>query len=809
MSKISVVRIEDEMQSSYIDYAMSVIIGRAIPDARDGLKPVQRRILYGMYKLNNLHNLPTKKSARVVGEILGKYHPHGDAAVYASLVRMAQDFSINHPLVEGQGNMGSIDDDPPAAMRYTEVRLTKFAEELLDDIEKNVVEFVPNFDNTETEPRLLPAKAPNLLINGASGIAVGVATSIPPHNLSEVCDAVIYKIENQDATADDILKIIKGPDFPTGGIAVMSQSAILGYKFGNGRITVKAKADINEKENTIIVSEIPYNTSKAEIISEIADLAKGKIITGIANIRDESDKSGIRVAIDLRKDANPKSVLNALYAHTKMKVTLPIINLAVVDNVLKNFNILSMLSTFIDYRRSIIKKRTEFDLAQAKERDHIIKGLLTALRNIEEVIKIIKESRDAQSARSSLIARYGITEKQANAILDIKLSRLTTMEAESLEKEQADLAERMSYYNSLLQDPAKIDEVIKKETAEIKAKYGRPRRTEIELSDSTEELTDEDFIPDVETAVIFTREGYIKRTDPKNFREQSRGGKGVIATDLKEEDLANQILVCSTKETLLCISNAGNAYWLKVYRIPEANRYSKGSAIVNLLNLKEGETIVKLSAVKDFHNSKLLFLTKKGLVKVTNGDLFSKPRSVGVRAIKLGGGDALVDMLIYPKEGKYSVLIATENGKAIRFDENSIRPTGRASMGVRGIRLANDVAKSAIVTQESGYLLTITENGYGKLTEISRYRLQGRGGHGVINIKVNEKTGKVVKAIKASAEEGIIMINSEGMAINFPASSIRITGRAASGVRLMRLDGGAKVVDAFVVPAESAKPQQA
>ncbi|MEM0124293.1 MAG: DNA gyrase subunit A [Candidatus Micrarchaeaceae archaeon] len=805
MPTISTVHIEDEMQSSYIDYAMSVIIGRAIPDARDGLKPVQRRILYGMYKINNFHNLPTKKSARIVGEILGKYHPHGDAAVYASLVRMAQDFSINHPFVEGQGNMGSIDDDPPAAMRYTEVRLTKFAEESLEDIEKGVVEFVPNFDNTEKEPKLLPAKAPNLLINGASGIAVGVATSIPPHNLSEVCDAVIYKIDNPGATAEDILKIIKGPDFPTGGIAIMSQSAILGYKFGNGRITVKAKASIDEKKNTIIISEIPYNVSKAEIISEVAELAKDKIISGIANVRDESDKSGIRITIDLRKDANPKSILNALYAHTKMKVTMPIINLAVIDNVLKNFNILSLLSTFIDYRRTIIKKRAEFDLGNAKERKHIIEGLLIAIQNIEEVIKLIKESRELASARSALMAKYGITEKQANAILDVKLSKLTAMESESLEKEQAELAEKIVYYNSLLQDPAKIDEVIKSETAEIKAKYGRPRRTEIEISDETEELTDEDLIPEAETAVIFTREGYIKRTDLRNFREQSRGGKGVIATDLKEEDFASQILVCSTKETLLCISNKGNAYWLKVYRIPEANRYSRGSAIVNLLNLRNDEKIVKLSAAKDFSDSKLLFLTRRGIVKVTYGSLFSKPRSTGVKAIKLNSNDALVDMLIYPNDGKYAVLITTEGGKSIKFNESSIRPTGRGAMGVRGIKLTNDVAKSAIVTRDGGYLLTITENGYGKLTEISRYRLQGRGGRGVISMKINDKTGKVVKAMQASAEEGIILINSEGTAINFPVSSIRITGRAASGVRLMKLDKGAKVVDAFVVPAESSK----
>ena len=797
MEKIIPTQLEDELQSSYIDYAMSVIIGRAIPDARDGLKPAQRRILYAMYNINNLHNQPTKKSARVVGEVIGKYHPHGDIAVYDALVRLAQDFAMNHVLVEGQGNFGSIDGDPPAAMRYTEVRLTSFAEEMLADLDKDTVEFVPNFDNTEKEPVTLPSKIPNLLVNGASGIAVGVATSIPPHNLIEVCDAIIYTIGHEDVTVDDLLKIIKGPDFPTGGIALMSNNAYNGYRYGRGQVTVRAKATIDEKKNEIIISEIPYNVNKSELIKNIVELVKEKKITGISNLRDESGKEGVHIVIELKNGESGDSVLNALYKHTQLEVTFPIINLAVIGKSLKNFNILQLVQTFINYRREIIKRRTTFELNKASERVHILDGLIIAISNINEVVKLIRESASVSDARAKLIASFSLSERQANAILEMKLSRLTHLEYDSISSERSSLLEKIKYYNEVLSNPKEVDKIIIDETAEIKQKYGRSRRTEIvEVEEEEIELKEEDLISNERTTVIYTNTGYIKRMSLDYYKEQARGGKGIIAINLKEGDYVKQIMTCNTKDYLLCISDKGRAYWLKAYRIPEGNRYSEGKSIVNLLNLKE-EKIIVLFPLRDLENSNIVLLTKKGLVKKMSARLFSRPRSTGIAAITLRENDSIVDAISYINE-KY-LFIMSKLGKAIKFEEKELRQVGRGAMGVRGIKLASgDEAKNVIAAGDIGYILTVTENGYGKLTEVSKYRVQRRGGMGVLNIKVTEKTGNVAKSIFLSGEANVVLINSKGIAISFDAASIRITGRNASGVRLMKLDEGAKVIDAQI-----------
>ena len=797
MEKIIQTQLEDELQSSYIDYAMSVIIGRAIPDARDGLKPAQRRILYAMYNINNLHNQPTKKSARVVGEVIGKYHPHGDIAVYDTLVRLAQDFAMNHVLVEGQGNFGSIDGDPPAAMRYTEVRLTSFAEEMLADLDKDTVEFVPNFDNTEKEPLTLPSKIPNLLVNGASGIAVGVATSIPPHNLVEVCDAIIYTIEHEDVTVDDLLKIIKGPDFPTGGIALMSNSAYNGYRYGRGQVTVRAKATIDKKKNEIIISEIPYNVNKSELIKSIIELVREKKITGISNLRDESGKEGVHIVIELKNGENGDSVLNALYKHTQLEVTFPIINLAVVGKNLKNFNILQLVQTFINYRREIIKRRTTFELNKASERVHILDGLIIAISNINEVVKLVRESASISDARAKLMGSFSLSEKQANAILEMKLSRLTHLEYDSIISERSSLLEKIKYYNEVLSNPKEVDKIIINETTEIKQKYGRSRRTEVmEIEEEEVEFKEEDLISNERTTVIYTNTGYIKRMSLDYYKGQARGGKGIIAINLKEGDYVKQIMTCNTKDYLLCVSDKGRAYWLKAYKIPEGNRYSEGKSIVNLLNLKE-EKIIVLFPLRDLENSNIVLLTKNGLVKKMRARLFSRPWSTGITAITLRENDSVVDAISYINE-KY-LFIMSKLGKAIKFEEAELRHVGRGAMGVRGIKLASgDEAKNIIAAGDIGYILTVTENGYGKLTEVGKYRVQKRGGMGVLNIKVTEKTGYVAKSLFLSGEANVVLINSKGIAISFDASSIRITGRNASGVRLMKLDEGAKVIDAQI-----------
>lgn len=797
MQEIISTPLEDELQSSYLDYAMSVIIGRAIPDARDGLKPVQRRILYSMYNLKNFHDQPTKKSARIVGDTMGKLHPHGDMAIYDALARMAQNFSMNHLLVEGQGNFGSIDGDPPAAQRYTEVRLTRLAEEVLEDIDKETVEFVPNFDDTETEPLVLPSKVPNLLLNGATGIAVGVATSIPPHNLIEICDAVMLRVDNRECTVDEILNIIKGPDFPTGGIAMMSQNALNGYRYGRGQLSIKAKADIDNKQKRIIVKEIPYNVNKSNLMQTMAQLARDKVITGLRDIRDESDKSGIRIVIDFKDEGSGDQILNMLYKHTQLQVTFPLINLAVVGKSLKSLNVVQMIDTFLTHRREVILKRSKYELNVAQSRLHIVEGLLVAIASIDKIITTIKASAEVGDARKKLMSGFSLTEKQANAILDMKLSRLTHLENDSLIKEKRELEDKVTYYNKVIGDEHEVDRIIKEETADIKKRFGRARRTEIVFSEEEAEITNEDMITNEKMTVILTNNGYVKRLGLSNYREQGRGGKGIISINLKEGDFVKQILPCNNKDFIIGITNHGRAYWIKAYNIPEGGRYSEGKAIVNLVDMKD-EKIINIMNINVFANSKVAFLTSKGIVKKVKAELFSRPRSNGVRAINLNEGDEVADVIIYSNEK--NLVIATVKGKAIMFNESDLRYIGRTAMGVRGIRLKDgDVANNIISVNEQGTILTITENGYGKITELSEYREQGRGGGGVINLKVNEKTGNVCKSLYLKGDDTVVLINSQGVSITFPTKEIRVTGRAASGVRLMHVSTGVKVVDAVLL----------
>ena len=678
-------QIEKEMQSSYIDYAMSVIVGRALPDVRDGLKPAHRRVLFTMYKLNNVHNQATKKSARIVGDCIGKYHPHGDLAVYDTLVRMAQNFSMNHMLVEGQGNMGSIDGDSPAAQRYTEVRLTKLAEEMLEDLEKEAVKMVPNFDNTEEEPILLPAKSPNLLVNGSSGIAVGLATNILPHNLSEVCDAVLAYLDNQAITSEQLLNYIKGPDFPTGGTVFYNEALLASYLKGRGSVTIRSKVEREKIKNktALIVTEIPYTVNKADMISQIAELVKDKKITGISDLRDETGKEegGIksRIVIELKQDAEPEYTLNQLYAHSQLQISLPVMNIAVLGNSLLTLQLKEFIKHFVEHRINVIKNRSTFDLRVARDRMHIVEGLLVALQNIEKIVDTIKASKEIKEARAALISGYSLSEKQANAILDMRLSKLTGLERGSLETEKTDLGSKILDLESILADPNRVIKIIKTETDYLKTTYGRPRRTVIDTS-APLVIEREDLIQDDDVTIILTKNNYIKRIDSSAYKEQARGGRGIIAIQLKEGDFVKQIISCRTKDYLLMISNTGRAYWLKAYMVPEEGRYGSGKAAVNLVKFEEGEKAETIINTRTFANSYLTFITTKGKVKKVAAESFSHPRANGIRAINMQEGDSLADVCL--SDGKSELFIATRKGKALRFSET--RPAAHGRGGGRG-----------------------------------------------------------------------------------------------------------------------------
>ncbi|MEM3791290.1 MAG: DNA gyrase subunit A [Candidatus Micrarchaeaceae archaeon] len=797
MQTINKVPVEEEMQRSYIDYAMSVIIGRAIPDVRDGLKPVQRRILYAMYKIGNTHDKQTKKSARIVGETIAKYHPHGDAAVYDSLVRMAQDFSLNCLLVEGQGNMGSIDGDPPAAMRYTEVRLTRIAEEMLEDIEENTVDFIPNFDNTEEEPLVLPAKFPNLLINGASGIAVGVSTSILPHNIIEVCDAIMHRLEHDSCSPSDIMEIIKGPDFPTGGIAIISETTMNGYISGRGRISVRAR--IEEEGDDLVIKEIPFGLNKSDLISSIASMVKEKKIIGIEDIRDESDKEGIRIVIECERGIDKEQLKNSLYMHTKLECTIPIINLAVEGRLLKTFSILGMIDAFIEHRRNVIRRKCSFELEKNRSELHITEGLIRAIENLNEVIEIIRKSKNHEEAKSQLTERFSLSEEQTKAILEMKLGSLTSLEREEMEKRRDALAQEIRKLENILGSSKEIDNIIISDMKYLKEKYGKPRKTQIIHSDGISEIREEDVIINKDEVIVLSRSGYIKRIGLSEYKEQGRGGKGTIASTLKEGDAISKILICKTKSRIVFITNTGRAYSLKAYNIPERGKYSEGRNIRNLLEMREGENVVCLFAEDDREN--VLLLTKSGIVKRMNAKKFEKIRSTGIIAITLGE-DEIADAFAY--RDAEIVTIVTKKGRFISFNEKDLRVMGRIARGVRGIKLsADDEAVNIIASKKSGYLLVVSEKGYGKLTDFSKYRVQKRGGKGVKTFKVNEKTGMVSKALCVKKEDNVILLSSEGKGIRIPVETIRETGRVASGVRLMKVGPGSKVVDARVAEESS------
>ncbi|MFH1286036.1 MAG: DNA gyrase subunit A [Candidatus Micrarchaeota archaeon] len=787
--------IEDEMKDSYLDYAMSVIVGRALPDVRDGLKPVHRRVLYAMSELGNTSDKAYKKSARVVGEVLGKYHPHGDTAVYDTLVRMAQNFSLRYPLIDGQGNFGSIDGDNAAAMRYTEVRMDKIAEEMLADIEKKTVDFVPNFDGSLQEPSVLPARIPNLLINGSSGIAVGMATNVPPHNLSEIVDGLIMEIDNPNTPLIELMKAVKGPDFPTGGYICGMKGILDAYSTGRGIVKMRAKV-ASEKSakgrERIIVNELPYQVNKAELVKLIAELVKEKKVEGISDLRDESDRDGMRIVIELKKDFTPDVVLNQLYKHTPLETTFGVINLALVNKEPEVLTLKEILDEFVKYRKEIVTRRCKCDLEIAEDRAHIVAGLMIAQNDIDEVVKTVRKAQTPVIAKELLMKLLKLSEKQALAILDMKLQKLTGLEREKLEEERKELEKTIEGLNEILGSEPKLFEVIKKELLEVKEKYGDERRTQ--FIEDVGDLDTEDLIKEETVVVTVSRGGYVKRTPLGVYREQRRGGRGVIGTDIKEEDFIKDVLVCSTHDYLLCFTDKGRIHWLKVYRIPVADRYALGKAIVNLLELQQDEKLAALIPLSEFKETEYLIMaTEQGVIKRSKLLDYSHPRRGGIIAITLRENDRLIE--VKRTSGKQDVIFASKNGMGIRFHEDGVRSIGRTAQGVRGIRLRKGDAVVAMAVAEFGEtILTITENGYGKRTMLEDYRVQGRGGMGVINIKTSERNGKVVCVRSVRDDDGIIVINSAGVIIRVPVIGISVIGRNTQGVRIMKLEEKQKVV---------------
>ncbi|MCK4432817.1 MAG: DNA gyrase subunit A, partial [Methanomicrobia archaeon] len=742
---------------------------------------VHRRILYAMYKGGYDWSKQFRKSARIVGDVIGKYHPHGDVAVYDSIVRMVQSFSLRYPLIDGQGNFGSVDGDSAAAMRYTEVRLAKIAEEVLTDIDKDTVDFKPNFDNTLKEPEVLPAKLPNLLINGSSGIAVGMATNIPPHNIKEVVDAIIKVIDNPDTEIEDLMQIINGPDFPTGGIIYGRGGVVNAYKTGRGRVVIRAKVSIEtDKKNNIIIEELPYQVNKARLIENIVELVKLKKIEGISDIRDESDKKGIRVFIKLKTDTNPNMVLNQLYAHTNLQTTFGVIMLALVDGVPKVLSLQEMINEYVNYRENVVIRRTKYELTQAEKRAHILEGFVTALDNIDEVIQIIKKSENVETAKKRLMERFEFTEIQSDAILKMQLQRLTNLEREKIKKELIDLKEVILKLKAILASRDKILQIIKEELLEIKEKYGDERRTEIMYN--TEEIEEEDLIPEENVAVTLSNLGYIKKINVDEYRLQRRGGKGVIGMGTKEEDFTKAVFTCSTHDYILFFTNRGKVYWLKAYRIPTAGRTAKGRAIINLIQMEKDEKISAAIPLSNFEGY-LFMATKNGTVKKTKLKDYSKPRKTGIIAIDLREEDELVNVVL--TDGNKDIILSTKRGKCVKFSERDVRPTGRNTMGVRGIRLQNDTVVSLDIAEKGKTLFTITEEGYGKRTRVEEYPIHRRGGKGVINIRL--KRGDVVSSKCMDEDDEILVITEKGIMIRIKAEGVSIIGRSTQGVRIIRV----------------------
>jgi DNA gyrase subunit A len=799
------VLIEDSIKSSYLDYSMSVIIGRALPDARDGLKPVHRRILYAMNELNLGYRSAYKKSARIVGDVIGKYHPHGDTAVYDALVRMAQNFAMRVPLIDGQGNFGSIDGDNAAAMRYTEARMTKITEELLADLDKDTVDFVPNYDDSMSEPDVLPSRVPNLLLNGSSGIAVGMATNIPPHRLDELVQALIYRIDNNDTTIADLQQIIQGPDFPTGGIIFGRKGINEAYETGRGRIKVRAKTHIEQKgsKESIIIDELPYQVNKSRLIENIAQLVKDKQIEGISELRDESDREGIRVVIELKRDAMSEIVLNNLFKSTQMQTTFGIIMLAIVNKEPKIFNILELFDLFLNHRKTIVIRRTIFDLEKARARAHILEGLKIAVDNIDEVIRIIRASNDDSEAKESLMSRFELSEIQAKSILEMRLRRLTGLEIEKIETELAELRKTIEYLESVLKSEDMINGIIRAELVEIGENYTTKRLTEI--VDDYDDIDIEDLIPNEPMVVTITHRGYIKRVPVKQYEKQNRGGKGKIAVTTYDDDFIERFFISNTHDTLLFVTDKGQLYWLKVYKIPEGSRTAKGKAVVNLINLQADEKIMAIIPTTDFAEDKsLVFFTRNGIVKRTNLSEYSNIRSNGVRAINLDENDELVETQIATNDTKY-LFIATKKGMCIRFKLDELREIGRVAKGVTGIKFKIDedfVCGATTINDEQNEILMVSEKGIGKRTTASEYREQSRAGKGVISMKLTPKTGDVVGVVFVEDDKDLMCLTSIGKMIRVDSDTIRKAGRNTSGVIIVNVDNKDKVVSIAKCPKE-------
>ena len=787
--------IVDEMNESYLNYSMSVIVSRALPDVRDGLKPVHRRILYGMSELGSSWNRPYKKCARIVGEVMGKYHPHGDSSIYDALVRMAQDFSMRYELVDGQGNFGSIDGDNAAAMRYTESRMTKLSAELLKDLEKDTVEWGPNFDETLKEPTVLPTTVPTLLVNGSEGIAVGMATKIPPHNLSEIIDGLVALINNKNITTEELMEHIKGPDFPTAGMILGIDGLKLAYETGRGKIKMRARAHIETAKNgkdSVVITEVPYQTNKANVVEKIADLVRDKKIVGITDLRDESDKDGIRVVIETKRDAVPEVILNQLYQQTQLQDTFGIILLALVDGVPKIMPIKKVLEHFVDFRHEVVVRRTEFDLKAAEARAHILEGLKIALDNIDEIISIIKGSKDPAQAKEGLMNAFNLSEIQSQAILDMRLQKLTGLEVEKVVAEYKEVIKLISFLKGILDSKSQRMDIIKEEMLLVKDEFGDERRTEIVPVDSNFSM--EDMIAEEEVVLTITHSGYIKRTALNTYRTQRRGGRGVQGATSNDEDFVEHLFIANTHNYMLFFTNLGKCYWLKVYDIPQGGRATKGRAIVNLIGCEPGEKVEAFVSVKEFDdNHYIVMATRKGLVKKTVLSAYSKPRKGGIYAIEIRDGDTLIEARI--TNGENDILLGTRGGKSIRFSEKNIRPTGRKTMGVKGINLSSkeDYVIAMLVVKREGTILVATEKGLGKRTDVIQYRTQTRGGKGVMTMRVTEKTGKMVSIMEVVDADDLIVITDKGVLMRQPVSQIRTIGRVTQGVKLVKLDDGTKI----------------
>ncbi|MBN2414791.1 DNA gyrase subunit A [bacterium] len=801
--RIIPIYIEDEMRSSYMDYSMSVIVSRALPDVRDGLKPVHRRILYGMLELGLRHNRPHRKSARIVGDVLGKYHPHGDSAVYDAMVRMVQDFSLRYTLVDGQGNFGSIDGDSAAAMRYTEARLKAVAEDILADLEKETVDFVPNFDESLTEPKVMPSLFPNLLVNGASGIAVGMATNIPPHNLVEIVNALIAVIDNPEIDAKELLRHVSGPDFPTGGIIYGSEGIREAYSTGRGRIVLRAKANVEKgkgNKEALIVTEIPYQVNKANLITSIADLVKNKKIDGISDLRDESDRDGMRIVIELRRDAQPQVILNSLYKHTQMQTTFGVILLALVNDRPQVLTLKDMLTLFIEHRHEIILRRTRFLLDKAEKRAHILEGLKIALDNIDEIVQLIKKSRSPETAKSGLMKTFKLSEIQAQSILDMRLQRLTGLERKKIEDEYLALIKEIQKLKSILSSKDRQMAVIKTEFEEIREKYGDGRRTEIIRQ--TEEFSVEDFIAEEDMVITISLGGYIKRFPVSGYKRQNRGGKGVKGADTSREDSVQHLFIASTHHYILFFTDRGKCYWLKVHELPQVGKNSRGRAIVNLIQVEKGERIAAVVPVKSFDEDKFLFMaTRLGQVKKTELAAFGHPRKDGIKAITIRTGDQLIDAKL--TDGNQDIILGTTHGKAIRFNEENVRAMGRTASGVRGITLSkNDFVVGMVVVRREGTLMVVTDKGFGKRSSNADYRITSRGGKGVITMKCNDKIGNMIAMMDVVDEDDLIIITTNGQVIRQQIDKLKVLGRATQGVHLIRLDDDDSVADVARVVRE-------